>query len=217
MRHLKYNPQERLILINCISPYPFHLDWRTLTKPFCLFLAHWSVYKLWFTSIISFLNLKWMLCIYYINIQIWFMCSSYACLFCLWTYEIFNTYLYILLWISCIEYTPACLLQYFFTTSVNCGGCVLYSRGFSRQEYWIGLTCLPPGDLPNPGIEPRSPTLQADSLLTKPPWKPKNTGVSSLSLLQGIFLTQESNWGLLHCRWILYQLSHQGSPSLWDI
>ena len=36
----------------------------------------------------------------------------------------------------------------------------------------------------------------------------KNTGVGSLSLLQGIFLTQESNWGLLHCRWILYQ----GSP-----
>ena len=36
--------------------------------------------------------------------------------------------------------------------------------GFSRQEYWSGLPCPPPGDLPNPGIEPRSPTLQADSL-----------------------------------------------------
>ena len=44
--------------------------------------------------------------------------------------------------------------------------------------------------------------------------KPKSTGVDSLSLLQGIFLTQESNWGLLRCRWILYQLSlsYQGSP-----
>ena len=41
--------------------------------------------------------------------------------------------------------------------------------------------------------------------------KPKNTGVGSLSLLQGIFLTQESN-RRLHCRWILYQLSYQGSP-----
>ena len=40
--------------------------------------------------------------------------------------------------------------------------------------------------------------------------KPKNTGVSSLSLLQGIFLTQESNRGLLHCRQILYQLSYEG-------
>ena len=41
--------------------------------------------------------------------------------------------------------------------------------------------------------------------------KPKNTRVGSLFLLQWIFLTQESNWGLLHCRWILYQLSYQGS------
>ena len=40
----------------------------------------------------------------------------------------------------------------------------------------------------------------------------QNTGVGSLSLLQGIVLTQESNWGLLHCRRILYQLSYQGSP-----
>ena len=39
----------------------------------------------------------------------------------------------------------------------------------------------------------------------------QNTRVDSLSLLQGIFLTQELNWGLLHCRWILYQLSYQGS------
>ena len=36
-----------------------------------------------------------------------------------------------------------------------------------------------------------------------------NTGMSSLSLLQGIFLTQELNWSLLHCKWILYQLSHR--------
>ena len=42
----------------------------------------------------------------------------------------------------------------------------------------------------------------------------QNTGVGSLSLLQGIFPTQGSNPGLLHFRWILYQLSHQGSPRL---
>ena len=69
-----------------------------------------------------------------------------------------------------------------------------------------------PGDLLNPGIEPRSPRLQADPLPTKPQGKPKNTGVGSLSLLQQIFPTQELNWGLLHCRWILYQLNYQGSP-----
>ena len=61
------------------------------------------------------------------------------------------------------------------------------SIGFSRPEYWSGLPCSPPGDLPNPGIEPRSPTLQADSLPSEPPGKPKNTVVDSLSLLQGIF------------------------------
>ena len=43
--------------------------------------------------------------------------------------------------------------------------------GFSRQEYWSGLPHPPPGDLPNPGIEPRSPALQADSLLSQPPGK----------------------------------------------
>ena len=47
--------------------------------------------------------------------------------------------------------------------------------------------------------------------------KPNNTGVGSLSLLQWIFPTQELNWGLLHCRWIIYQLSYQESPrTLWS-
>ena len=72
--------------------------------------------------------------------------------------------------------------------------------------------CPPPGDLPNPEIEPRSPRLWADSLPSEPPEKPKNAGVGSLSLLQGIFPTQESNPDLLHCWWILNCLSHQGIP-----
>ena len=54
------------------------------------------------------------------------------------------------------------------------------------------------------------------SLPAEPQGKPKNTGVGSLSLFQGIFSTQESNWGLLHCRQILYQLSYQGSHGLND-
>ena len=85
------------------------------------------------------------------------------------------------------------------------------SMGFSRQEHWSGLPCSPTEDLPIPGIKPKSLTLQADSLPSKPPGKPKNTGVGNLSLLQGIFLTQESNWGLLHCSQTLYQLSYQGT------
>ena len=58
----------------------------------------------------------------------------------------------------------------------------------SPGEYWRGLPWPPPGDLPDPGIEPRFPALQADSLSAELPGKPKNTGMGSLSLLQ-----QESN------------------------
>ena len=124
--------------------------------------------------------------------------------------------------------------------------------GFPRQEYWSILPFPSPRDIPDPGIKPRSPALQADSLLSEPPGKPmyihvlccvkllqlcltlcnpkdcsppvhgillcpwdspgKNIGVGCHALLQGIFLTQGSNPGLLHCRQILYYLNHQGSP-----
>ena len=111
------------------------------------------------------------------------------------------------------------------------------SMGFFRQEYWSGLPFPSPGDLLNPGIEPESPSLQADSLPSEPARKPEihesesfsvvsdslqphglyspwsspgqKTGVGSLSLLQGIFPAQGSNPGLPHCRWILYLLSHK--------
>ena len=62
--------------------------------------------------------------------------------------------------------------------------------------------------------QPRDQThvsqLQMDSLPSQPPGKPKNTGVGSPSLFQGNFPTQKSNWDLLHCRWILDQLSYPG-------
>ena len=91
---------------------------------------------------------------------------------------------------------------------------------------WVAFSF--PGDLSNPGIEPRSPALQADSLPTELSGKPpkvkvtqscltlcnpgrnspgQNTGVGCHSLLQGVFPTQGLNPGLPHCRWILYQLS----------
>ena len=92
-------------------------------------------------------------------------------------------------------------LQPYLIVGVKGGRCIL-------QE----LPCPPPGVLPNPGIETRSPELQADSLPAEPPGTPKNTGVGSLCLLQGNLLTQESNRGLLHCRQIPYQLSYTGSP-----
>ena len=84
---------------------------------------------------------------------------------------------------------------------------------FPRQKYWSGLPFPSLGNLPDPGIEP----VVSDSLLPHRLYSPRkspgqNTGVGSLFLLQGIFLTQELNWGILHCRQILYQLSYQGSP-----
>ena len=79
----------------------------------------------------------------------------------------------------------------------------------ARILQWVAMPF--PGDRPNSGVKPRPPTLQADSLPSEPPGKPKNIGVGSLCLLQGIFQAQECNWGLLHCRQILYQLSYQGS------
>ena len=75
-----------------------------------------------------------------------------------------------------------------------------FSRGSSQHRDQTQVSCI-----------------AGDSLLAEPQGKPKNTGMGSLSLLQRIFPTQESNWGLLHCRWILYQLSYHGSPILREI
>ena len=122
---------------------------------------------------------------------------------------------------------------------------------FSRQEYWSGLSFPSPENLPNPGIEPGSPALQADALSSEPPgklsaifnWEKVKVQMLVTSVLShslwlpwtvahhvplyvefsrqehwswwlfsslAIFLTQELNPSLLHCRQILYLLSHQG-------
>ena len=57
--------------------------------------------------------------------------------------------------------------------------------GFSKQEYWSGLPFPCPGDLPDPGIEPRSPALQADTLTSEPPGKPQS--VQSVKLIHGLW------------------------------
>ena len=99
-----------------------------------------------------------------------------------------------------------------FVTPWNAAHQVPLSVTFSRPEYSSGCPFPSPGDLPNPGIEPRFPALPVNSLPAEPEEKPKNTGVDSLSRLQRIFPTQESNLGFLHCRQILYPLSYQVSP-----
>ena len=84
-----------------------------------------------------------------------------------------------------------------------------YTRNSPGQNTGMVSRSLLQGNLPNPGIKSRSPTLQADSLPAEPQGRPKNTGVGNLSLLQQSFPTQESNWGRLHCRQILSQLSYR--------
>ena len=88
------------------------------------------------------------------------------------------------------------------TTRVLCPG------GFSRQEYWSGLLCPPPGDLPNPGIEPRSlmsPALQADSLPSEPPGKPTRMFIVALFMV---------------AKWFMCPADEQTKPSIpigWNI
>ena len=97
---------------------------------------------------------------------------------------------------------PACLYAKSLQSCPAVGPYGLYpqaplSMEFSRQKYWSGLPCPPPGESSQPGVKIRSPALQADSLPSEPRGKPKNTGVGSLSLLQGIFPTQGLNPHLL--------------------
>ena len=73
-----------------------------------------------------------------------------------------------------------------------------------------------PGNLSDPGIEPTLPTLQSLYHLSHQ-GSPKNTGVGSHSLLQGIFSTQGLNLDLPHCRQILYCLRHQGNLVIREI
>ena len=120
------------------------------------------------------------------------------------------------------------LVRLFFFPSFFCGQSVcqvsdslqpprLYSPWNSPgQNPGLGNCSLFRGSS-HPGIKPRSPALQADSLPAEPPGKPKNTGVCRLSLLQRIFLAQELNQALLNFRQILYQLSNLGSPKWKEI
>ena len=90
-------------------------------------------------------------------------------------------------------------LQYSIVQTVFSMVAFLFSRGPFQPRDWT-----------------QSPALQVDSLPAEPQGKPKNAGMGSLSLPHRIFLIQELNQGLQHFRWILYQLSHEGSPTYLD-
>ena len=72
-----------------------------------------------------------------------------------------------------------------FATPRTVGYQVPPSMGFPRQEYWIGLPFPSPRDLPDPGIKPGSPSLQADALTSEPPGKPR----SVVKYLQHFYLS----------------------------
>ena len=67
---------------------------------------------------------------------------------------------------------------------MNCAHQAPLSMGFFRQEYWTGLSSLLPGDLPNPGIKPTSPSLQVDAIPSEPPRKPFESLISSISRIR---------------------------------
>ena len=79
------------------------------------------------------------------------------------------------------------------------------SMGYSRQEYWSGVPFPSPGDLPDPGIQPRSPALQAEALPTEPPGKPKEC--IDMVILTLTVIEMENTFGLLFLSSSLIQMS----------
>ena len=74
---------------------------------------------------------------------------------------------------------------------MDCSPQAPLSMGFSRQEYWSGFLVPSPGNLPDPGIKPGSPALQADSLPSEPPGSPDVVSNSLLTLLPSLQLDGE--------------------------
>ena len=66
--------------------------------------------------------------------------------------------------------------------------------GFSRQEYWSGVPFPSPGDLPDPGIEPRSPALEADALTSEPPGKPCDKATKIFYVFMSDDLESNPHW-----------------------
>ena len=77
-------------------------------------------------------------------------------------------YYYFVIRMYALLATQSCLTL---CNTMDCSSQAPPSMGFPRKEYWSVLPCLSPGDLPDTGIEPGSPVLQADSLPSEPPGK----------------------------------------------
>ena len=86
------------------------------------------------------------------------------------------------------------------------------SMGFSRQEYWSGVPFPSPGDLPDPGIEPRSPTLQADALTSAPPGKLKMCSFYGWVIFHHIHVPQLL-YPFIHV--VYHEALSRNSPLIW--
>ena len=92
------------------------------------------------------------------------------------------------------------------------------SMEFSSQEYWSGVPCPPPGNLPNPGTEPRSPALRVDSLSSEPPGKPQILSSPNFTC-HDIFTNSLPNLCCYHTSWLDSKLCsnkilHSVNPSM---
>ena len=102
-----------------------------------------------------------------------------------------------------------------FTTLWTAALQVPLSMGFSRQEYWSGLPCLPPGDLPDPGTKPTSPVspaLQVDSSLLGSPHKNHMTWQITFSLRLSFNIEKKYGFHIIFIR-IQWDESRQGTES----
>ena len=126
-----------------------------LNSFFCIWISSCSstiYWKDYLCSIVLFLLFSWISIDYMYLLYLTSIDCIYRLLCSIWVKSLSRVQLFATLWI--VAYQPA------------------LSIGFSRQEYWSGLPFPSPGDLPEPGIEPGSPTLQADALTSKPAGKP---------------------------------------------
>ena len=136
----------------------------------------------------------------------------------IYTYIYIHTYIhtYIYIYIHTYIYTyihikGVCVCVYIYIHIYTYIYIYIHTYIYTHTHLYIYIYIwkIPSPKDPNPGLKPRSPTLQVDSLPAEPPGKLKNTRVGSLVLLQQVFL--ESKQGLLHCRRIFYQMSYQES------
>ena len=102
------------------------------------------------------------------------MCRSFSQLFILHSIHLFLHQNHTLLIAMALKVKVKLLSSvWLFATPWTVAYQAPHSMGFSRQEYWSGLPFPSPGHLSHPGIEPGSPTFQADALTSEPPGKPE--------------------------------------------